>query len=111
MSEENKIAREIEKEKLLKRLAEIDKEEVEEEQKQEEESEFLFDHEIDINTKIKRKRDAEGIMFNDVIEVINLSKDDKKFLQTKQQQYAKEFLKKFTDNNFLYIRKNIYEPQ
>jgi hypothetical protein len=30
MSEEKKIAREIQKEKMLKRLAEIDKEEVEE---------------------------------------------------------------------------------
>jgi hypothetical protein len=29
----------------------------------------------------------------------------------KQQQYAKEFLEKFTDNDFLYVYKNIYEPQ
>jgi hypothetical protein len=40
MNEEKKIAREIEKEKLLKKLAEIDKEEVEEEHDQQEELEF-----------------------------------------------------------------------
>jgi hypothetical protein len=106
MSEEKKIDREIERKKLLKRLAEIDKE-VEEEQS--EEPEFLFDDEIDINSKIKRKRDTGGLVFDDVINVIDMSEDDKKFLERKQQQFAKEFLEKFTENDFLYIHKNIYE--
>jgi hypothetical protein len=116
MSEDKKIAREIEKEKLLKRLAEIDKEEVDElddqqeEQEQQEEPEFLFDNEIDINSKTKRKRDAGGLVFDYVIDVTDMSEDDKKFLETKQQQYAKEFLEKFADNDFLYVHKNIYEP-
>jgi hypothetical protein len=111
MSEEKKMAIEIKKNKLLKRLPEIDKEEVEEEHEQKEEPEFLFDDEIDINTKIKRKRDTGGVLFDDVIEAIDLSEDDKKFLETKQQQYVKEFLEKLTDNDFLYVYKNIYEPQ
>jgi hypothetical protein len=72
MSEKKKIAREIEKEKLLKRLAEIDKEEVEEEHEQQEEPEFLFDDEIDMNTKIKRKRDTGGLVFDYVIDAIDL---------------------------------------
>jgi hypothetical protein len=71
----------------------------------------LFDHEIDINTKIKRKRDTGGVVFDDVIDAIDMSEDDKKFLETNQQQYAKEFLEKFTNNDFLYVHKNIYEPQ
>jgi hypothetical protein len=99
MSKEKKIAREIKKKELLKRLAEIDKEEVEEEHEQQEELEFLFDDEIDINTKIKRKRVTGGIVFDDLIEAINLSEDNKKFLETKQQQYGKDFLEKFTDND------------
>jgi hypothetical protein len=111
MSEDKKIAREIQKKKLLKRLAEIDKEEVEEEYDQQEDPEFLFDDEIDINTKTKRKRNTGGLKFDDVIDAIDLSEDDKKFLGTKQQQYAKEFLEKFTDNDFLNVHKNIYEPQ
>jgi hypothetical protein len=94
-SEEKKIKREIKKEKLLKRLAEIDKEEVEEEHEQQEEHEeqeepeqqeepeFLFDYEIDMNTKTKRKRDTEDLKFDDVIEGIDMSEDDKKFLETK----------------------------
>jgi hypothetical protein len=96
-SEEKTIKREIEKEKLLKRLAEIDKEEIDEQDEQdedhdqeeelehEEEPEFLIDDEIDINTKTKRKRDAQGLKFDDVIESIEMSEDDKKFLETKQQ--------------------------
>jgi hypothetical protein len=48
-------------------------------------------------------------VFDDVIEVKDLSENDKKFVETKEQQYVKEFLEKFTDNNFLYIHKNIYE--
>jgi hypothetical protein len=52
MSEEKKISREIEKEKLLKRLAQIDKEVVEEHEQQEV-PEFLIDDEIDVNRKIK----------------------------------------------------------
>jgi hypothetical protein len=71
----------------------------------------LFDDEIDINSKTKRKRDTGGLKFDDVIEAIDISEDDKKFLETKQQQYAKGFLEKFTDNDFLYVHKNIYEPQ
>jgi hypothetical protein len=122
-SKDKKIKREIEKEKLLKRLAEIDKEEIDEqdelqeeheqqeENEQQEEPEFLFDDEIDINTKTKRKRDTQALKFDDVIESIEMSEDDKKFLETKQQQYAKEFLEKFTDNDFLYVHKNIYEPE
>jgi hypothetical protein len=43
MSEEKKIAREIEKDKLLKRLAEIDKEE-----EIRKEQEFLFDDKKDV---------------------------------------------------------------
>jgi hypothetical protein len=115
-NKDKKIKRKIEKEKLLKRLAEIDKEEIDEQDEQQEENEqqeqpeFLFDDEIDINTKTKRKRDIGGLKFDDVIEAIDLSEDDKKFLQTKQQQYTKEFLEKFTDNDFLYVHKNIYEP-
>jgi hypothetical protein len=84
-SEDKKIRKEIEKEKLLKRLAEIDKEEVEEEHEQQEEPEFLFDDEIHINSKIKRKRDIGGLKFDDVIDVIDMSEDDKKFLEMKQQ--------------------------
>jgi hypothetical protein len=55
--------------------------------------------------------DTGGILFDDVIEVINLTEDDKKFLETKEQQYTKEFLEKFTDNDLLYIHKNIFEPE
>jgi hypothetical protein len=55
---------------------------------------------MDMNRKIKRKRDTGGMVFDDVMEVIDLSEDDKKFLETKLQ-YAKEFLEKFTDNYFL----------
>jgi hypothetical protein len=83
MSEEKKIIREIEKEKLVKRLVEIDKEEVEEEHEQQEELEFLFDDEIDMNTKIKRKKNTGGLVFDDVIDAIDLSEDDKKFLEMK----------------------------
>jgi hypothetical protein len=43
------------------------------------------------------------------LETIDLTEDDKIYLEMKQQQYAKEFLEKFTDNDFLYIHKNIYE--
>jgi hypothetical protein len=56
LSKDKKIKREIEREKLLKRLAEIDKEEIDEQDEQDEENElqeepeFLFDDEIDINT-------------------------------------------------------------
>jgi hypothetical protein len=71
----------------------------------------LFDNEIHTNRKIKRKRDTDSVVFDDVMEVIDLSKDDKKFLETKKQQYGKEFLEKFTGNDFLYVNKNIYEPQ
>jgi hypothetical protein len=99
MSEQKKIAREMERGKLLKRFAEIDKEEVEKKQEQQEELEFFFDDEIEVNTKIKRKRDTGGIVFDDIIHAIDLS-EDKKFLETKQQQYAKEFLEKFTHNDF-----------
>jgi hypothetical protein len=84
MSEEKKIARDIEKEKLLKRLAEIKKQEVEEEHEQQEEQIFLFDDEIDINTKVKRKRNRGDMMFDDVIEWIGSREDDKIFLETKQ---------------------------
>jgi hypothetical protein len=96
-SKDKKIKREVEKEKLLKRLAEIDKEEVEEEYEQQEEHEqqevleFLFDDEININTKTTGKRDTGGLKFDDVIDAIDMSEDDKKFLEMKQQQYAKEF--------------------
>jgi hypothetical protein len=91
-------------------LAEIDKEErIEEiEEVVENEQEFLFDDEIDVNSKIKRKRDTGSIMFDD-LEAINLIEDDKKFLETKQQQYVKEFVE-FTNNDFLYKHNNIYEP-
>jgi hypothetical protein len=64
-----------------------------------------------MNTKIKRKKNTGGLVFDDVKHVIDMSEDDKKFLEKKQQQYAKEFLEKFTDNYFLYVHKNIYEPQ
>jgi hypothetical protein len=101
------FARDIEKEKLLKRLAEIDKEE----EVEKEEQEFLFDDEVDMNMKIKCKRDTGGMVFHEMVEVINLTEDDKKFLELKQQQYVKEFLEKFMDNDFLYIYKNIYELQ
>jgi hypothetical protein len=37
-----------------------------------------------LNTKIKR-REREGIVFDDVVEEINLTKEDKKFLESKQQ--------------------------
>jgi hypothetical protein len=94
---------------LFKRLAEIDKEE-EIENGEEQEQKFLFDDEIDINTKVKRKRDTGDMVFDNVIESIDLTEDDKIYLETKQQQYTKEFLEKFTDNDFLYIYKNIYEP-
>jgi hypothetical protein len=45
-----------------------------------------------------------------VIEAINLTEDKNIFLETKQQQYSKEFLEKFTDNDFLYMHMNIYKP-
>jgi hypothetical protein len=64
-----------------------------------------------MNMKNKRKRNTGGVVFDDVIEVIDLSEEDKKFLEMKQQQYSKEFLEKFTDNDFLYVHKNIYEPE
>jgi hypothetical protein len=66
MSEEKKIARRIEKENLLKRLAEIDKEE-EIENGEQQEQKILFDEEIDINTKVKRKRNIRDMVFDDVI--------------------------------------------
>jgi hypothetical protein len=43
----------------------------------------LFDEEIDVNRKIKRKRNRGGMIFDDVVEAINLTKDDKIFLETK----------------------------
>jgi hypothetical protein len=86
---------------MLKRLAKINKEEKIENDK-EEEHDFLFDDEIDINSKVKRKRNAEDMVFDDVIELMDLTKEDKIYLETKQQQYAKEFLEKFTDNDFQY---------
>jgi hypothetical protein len=88
-------------------LAETDKEE-EVENGQEQEQKFLFD-EIDINTKVKRKRNTEDMVFDDVIESIDLTEEDKIHLETKQQQHAKKFLEKFTENDFLYVHKNIYE--
>jgi hypothetical protein len=99
MSEEKKIARDIEKKNLFKRLAEIDKEE-EVENGQEQEQKILFDDEIDMNTKVKRKRDTGTMIFDDLTNVIDLTENDKIFLETKQQQYVKEFLEKFTDNDF-----------
>jgi hypothetical protein len=74
----------------------------------EKEQEFLFHDQVYVNTKIKRKRDTGGKVFDDVVEVINLTEEDKKFLDTKQQHYAKEFLEKLRDKDFLYIHKNIY---
>jgi hypothetical protein len=59
--------------------------------------------------KMKLKRDTVGIGFNDFIGMIHLL-EDKKFLEIRQQQYTEEFLKKFADNYFLHIHKNIYEP-
>jgi hypothetical protein len=38
----------------------------------------LFDDEVDINTNIKWKRDTGCIIFEDVVEEINLTEDDKK---------------------------------
>jgi hypothetical protein len=61
-----------------------------------------------MNTKIKRKRDTGGMVL-DAVEAINLIEDDKKFLETKEQQYVKEFVEKFTDNDFLYKHNNVYE--
>jgi hypothetical protein len=60
MSEEKKMARNIEKENLLKKLAEIDREEEvqngqEQEQEQEKEQKFLFDGEFYMNTKVKQQ--------------------------------------------------------
>jgi hypothetical protein len=63
---------------LLKRLAEINKEEKIENDK-EEEHDFLFDDEIDINTKVKRKRNTEDMVFDDVIESMDLTEYDKIF--------------------------------
>jgi hypothetical protein len=62
-----------------------------------------------VNTKIKWKRDIGYMVFDEMVEVINLTEDNKKFLEVKQQ-HVKEFLEKFTDNNFLNILKNIYQP-
>jgi hypothetical protein len=94
---------------LHKRLAEIDKEE-ELENGEEQKQKILFDDEIDINIKVKRKRNTGDMVFDDVIESIELTEDDKIYLEKKQQQYAKEF-SEFTNNDFfLYIHKNIYEP-
>jgi hypothetical protein len=100
MSDKKKIARGIEKENLLKKFAEINKEE-ELENGEEEEQEFLFDDEIDVNTKVKWKRDTGDMVFDDVIESIDMSENDKIYMETKPQTYSKEFLEKFTDNDFL----------
>jgi hypothetical protein len=54
-----------------------------------------------MNTKVKRKKNTGGMVFDDVIKSIDFTKDDKIFLETMQQQYGKEFLEKFTDNDFL----------
>jgi hypothetical protein len=43
------------------------------------------------------------------VEAKNLTESDKKFLESKKEQYVKEFLEKFRNNNFLYTHKNIYE--
>jgi hypothetical protein len=40
--------------------------------------------EIEMNTKIKRKRD--------MVQPIDLTEDDKKFLESKEQLYVREFL-------------------
>jgi hypothetical protein len=61
ISEEKKITGDIEKEKLLKRLAGIDKEE-----EVEKEEEFLFDNEVDMSMKIKGKRNTGSIVLDDV---------------------------------------------
>jgi hypothetical protein len=39
---------------------------------------------------------------------MDLTEEDKIYLETKEQQYVKEFLEKF-NNDFLYIHKNIYK--
>jgi hypothetical protein len=53
----------------------------------------------------RKRRDTEDIVFNDVIELIDLTEVDKISLETKQQEYAMEFLEKFTDDDFLYVHK------
>jgi hypothetical protein len=45
------------------------------------------------------------MVLDDVIESIDLTEVDKISLETKQQQYAMEFLEKFIDNDFLYVYK------
>jgi hypothetical protein len=56
-----------------------------------------------VNTNIEGKKDTRMMVLDDVVEMMKLIKDDKKFLEMKQQQYAKEFLEKFTDNDFTNI--------
>jgi phosphorylcholine metabolism protein LicD len=40
---------------------------------------------MDVNRKIKLKRETGRIVFDDAIEVISLTKDNKKLLETNQQ--------------------------
>jgi hypothetical protein len=49
----------------------------------EKEQELFFYEEIDVNRKCNRKRDLGGMVFDEVVKAINLTENDKKFLETK----------------------------
>jgi hypothetical protein len=86
LRKEKKIAREIKKEKLPKSSSEIDKEE-----EVERKHKFLFDDQIDVSTKIKCKRRTGDIVFNDVVDTINLTEEDKKFLESSSSTIRRSF--------------------
>jgi hypothetical protein len=73
------VGRYIERENLFKKLAEIDKEE-EVDNGENQKQKFLFDDEIDMNNKVKWKKHSGGMVFFDVIELIDLTKDEKLFM-------------------------------
>jgi hypothetical protein len=50
------------------------------------------------------------MLFDNVLKTINLTKDEKRFLKTREQQHGKGFLEKFADKDFLYINNKIYKP-
>jgi hypothetical protein len=43
-----------------------------------------------------------------VNENIELTEEDKQFLEEKQQQYPKDFLEKYADNDCLFVHDDIY---
>jgi hypothetical protein len=123
--------RDKEKEELLQRLRQIEKEEVEEQQHEVEQvfliqPEFFiatFDNNennenVDINPKVKRKKlkiyniDANiSNKFEDEKDENQITFKDKTFLDIKQENLAKEILLNHANNNNLYIFPSKYDPE